>query len=297
MLPEKPYRDYADFLASLFVGKVQKLSVNAGFSCPNRDGRLGHGGCIYCNNASFTPAYSLRGDSVSAQIEAGKRFFSRKYPQMKYLAYFQSYTSTNSNPTEVLGLLDEALECSDVVGAAIGTRPDCIDAELLDGIARRNENGKKILMEFGAESSHDETLRLVNRCHTWADTVNAVRMAAARNLHPGIHLILGLPGEKRCDMLETVRRINDLPVSTVKFHQLQVLRGTPLALAMECGEIVVTHPTIKEYVDLCVEIVHTLRPDIAIDRFVSQAPKELLISPIWGVKNHEFTAMLHKALT
>lgn len=285
----KPYRDFADFIADYFPGKMQKLTIDAGFTCPNRDGTLGRGGCTYCNNASFSPGHAHRSESVAAQIERSRQFFARKYPSMRYLAYFQSYTATYGDVDRLMGLYEEALAQEGVDGLVIGTRPDCMRDGLL---ARLKATGRFVLVEYGAESSHDRTLRLVNRCHTWADTVDAVRRTHEAGLPVGLHFIMGLPGESEEDMLATVDRINELPVDVVKFHQLQIVRGTRLHRQIEAGELSVRQWDVDEYIDLCVRIVRRLRDDIAIERFVSQSPAELLVSPRWGLKNHEFTDRL-----
>lgn len=297
------YRDYADFLARHFKGKVQKLTVNAGFSCPNRDGTLGRGGCVYCNNTSFSP--SLGGGTVTAQLEAGKRFFERKYPQMRYVAYFQSYTNTHGEISRLLSLYEEALQVDKVDGLIIGTRPDCIPYGLLGELAAI---GKPVLMEYGAETSHDATLAAINRCHTWGQTVDAVERTVAAGLPVGLHLIMGLPGETVAMMLQTIRRVAALPVDTVKLHQLQIIKGTALAGeaerdavsgALSFRGLPVKEFTVDEYIDLCVEIIKAvaeLNPGMAIERFTSQAPDALLVSPRWGLKNYQFTNLLHNRL-
>lgn len=289
------YRDYATYLSERFDGKVQKLTVDAGFTCPNRDGTIGRGGCSYCNNHSFSPALGSR-DSVADQLEAGKRFFARKYPQMRYLAYFQSYTNTHGPIDRLLSLYEEALSVDGVVGLIIGTRPDCVDERLLSALAQINRR-KPVMMEYGAESSHDATLRSVNRCHTWADTCRAADLTRAAGLDVGLHFILGLPGESRDMMLATVDQINRLRPDTVKFHQLQIISGTRLAQQWERGEVAVENFTVEDYLDLCAEIVERLDPAIAIERFTSSSPAELLLSPRWGLKNHEFTNLLRNRLS
>lgn len=289
------YRDYADWLSTLFEGKVQKITVDAGFTCPNRDGTIGRGGCSYCNNASFSPDTSAAGSDIEARLEAGKRFFAGKYPQMRYLAYFQSYTNTHGPRAQLLDLYRRALAVDGVVGLIIGTRPDCIDPGLLRDIKALAEECP-VIMEYGAESSHDRTLRAVNRCHSWADTVRAVEQTAEAGIHCGLHFILGLPGETRQMMLQTVDRINSLPIDTIKFHQLQIIRGTRLAMEYEKGEADFIHFTPESYIELCCEIIERLRPDIAVERFVSQSPAELLIEPRWGLKNYQFVNLLHRAL-
>ena len=290
----KPYKDYADFLAEYFPGKMQKLTVDAGFSCPNRDGTVGRGGCTYCNNASFSPLGHIKRASVSEQLEAGKHFFGRKYPDMRYLAYFQSYTSTHGDRDKLMSLYSEALGVDMVDGLVIGTRPDCVDAGLLDLLAHL---GKPVFMEYGAESSHNSTLEAVNRCHTWEQTVEAVRMTVEAGLPAGLHFIMGLPGETTEMMLDTVGRAAALPLSTLKFHQLQIIRGTRMARDIAAGEdIGVTLFTVDEYISLCGRIVGIIKshnPSIAIERFTSSAPSDLLIAPRWGIKNYQFTNLLH----
>ena len=289
------YRDYADFLAEKFDGKVQKLPVDGGFSCPNRDGTLGYGGCVYCNNRSFSPMHSA-GRTIRQQLEEGKRFFSRKYPSMKYLAYFQSHTNTYSPVDRALGLYREAIETDDVVGLVIATRPDCMPDRLLDELTAINRL-TPVIIEYGAESSHDTTLHRINRCHLWQDTVDAVRRTAAAGLSVGLHLIMGLPGESDGMMLTTVDRVSELPVDTVKFHQLQVISGTRLAADIAAGRESVEAMTLERYIDLCCKIIERLRDDIAIERFVSQSPGDMLISPRWGLKSGEFVERLHRRLS
>ena len=289
------YRDYADFLAEKFDGKVQKLPVDGGFSCPNRDGTLGYGGCVYCNSRSFSPMQSA-GRTIRQQLEEGKRFFSRKYPSMKYLAYFQSHTNTYSPVDRALELYREAIETDDVVGLVIATRPDCMPDRLLDELAVINRR-TPVIIEYGAESSHDTTLHRINRCHLWQDTVDAVRRTAATRLSVGLHLIMGLPGESDGMMLTTVDRVSELPVDTVKFHQLQVISGTRLAADIAAGRESVEAMTLERYIDLCCKIIERLRDDIAIERFVSQSPGDMLISPRWGLKSGEFVERLHRRLS
>lgn len=296
------YRDYADFLAAHFTGKMQKLTVDAGFSCPNRDGTLGRGGCVYCNNSSFSPA--LGSGSVAAQLETGKRFFERKYPQMRYLAYFQSYTNTHGRRDDVLSLYREALAVDKVDGLIVGTRPDCIDDAMLDAIKGLNAWA---MVEFGAETSHNDTLKIINRCHTWEATVDAVERTARKGIPTGLHLIMGLPGETERMMLETVERVAALPVDTVKLHQLQIIGNTTLAReavtdadgTLMFRGVPVRKFEVDEYIDLCVKVVellNRLNPSIAIERFTSQAPSGLLLSPKWGLKNYQFVNLLHRRL-
>lgn len=290
----KYYRDFSDFLAGHFDGKMQKLSVDAGFTCPNRDGTVGRGGCTYCNNVSFSPGYCRDRKGVTAQLEEGKRFFGRKYPSMRYLAYFQSYTSTHGSDIDrLMALYEEACGVEGVDGVIIGTRPDCMPDRLLARLSRL----PWVMVEYGAESACDETLARVNRCHTWADTADAVRRTHDAGLPVGLHLINGLPGEDEERILATVDEVNRLPVDVVKFHQLQLIRGTRMALDVEQGVYDIHRFTPESYAALCARLVRRLRPDIAVERFVSQSPPDLLIYPRWGLKNYQFTQLVNKILS
>jgi hypothetical protein len=288
------YKNYAAYLAELFPGvKVQKISINAGFQCPNRDGTIGVGGCIYCNNKAFSPAYCHEEHDVARQIAEGRAFFSRKYKEMKYLAYFQNYTNSYESVARLRALYMEALSQEDVVGLVIGTRPDCVSEECLDMLAALDA---VVMVEYGAESSHDATLRLINRGHTWEDTVRAVTLTAAKGLRCGLHLIAGLPGESDDDVLTTVERACRLPIDSLKLHHLQVLWGTRLASMVERNEIEVVPYTPERYLDLCVKIVAMVPPHIAIERFLAQSPPQMVIMPKWNLKNYQFTNLLANRL-
>lgn len=289
------YNDFSTFLAGHFPFKVQKISVNAGFTCPNRDGSKGYGGCTYCNNQTFNPAYCRTGKTVTAQLEYGKAFFARKYPEMKFLAYFQAYTNTYGELETLKRMYEEALAVEGVVGLVIGTRPDCMPDSLLDylkELARRTF----LLVEYGIESADDRTLERINRGHDFACTADAVRRTAARGILTGGHVILGLPGESREQLMEQAETLSGLPLTTLKLHQLQLIRGTRMAREFEM------HPedfhlyTAEEYIGLVIDYVEHLRKDIVLERFISQSPKELLIAPDWGLKNYEFTERLKKRM-
>lgn len=286
-------KTYSEYLDSFFPGvKIQKISVNAGFSCPNRDGTIGTGGCSYCRNDSFSPAYCMEADSVQVQIAKGKAFFSRKYPEMKYLAYFQSYTNTYGRSVESLRQLYlDALQCDDVVGIAIGTRPDVLPDAVIDMLADINAT-KPVFLEIGAETSLDSTLAAINRGHTWHDVEDAVCRAHAGGLHCGLHLIAGLPGEDSRQVLDNVRKACRLPIETLKMHQLQILTGTPLCRRWRNGEIEVHPYSLEEYVRLCLDIIDTVPGDIVIERFLAQSPPQLVEAPKWGIKNYQFMQML-----
>ena len=289
------YYDYGEFLRKHFDGKVQKIAIDAGFMCPNRDGTKGYGGCIYCNNQSFNPAYCRTRISVAEQIGRGKEFFARKYPQMQYLAYFQAYTNTYANISQLKPLYEEALNQEGVVGLIIATRPDCMPDELLSYLSQLAQR-TFVMVEYGVETSHDRTLQLINRGHSWADVVDAVQRTAQHRVLCGAHLILGLPGETLSDFTTTAERISRLPLSTVKLHQLQVIRGTRLAQMYANGEVELIEWTADEYIDVCLQVLQHLRSDLAVERFVSQSPADLLVFPRWGMKNYEFTHRLNKRL-
>ena len=289
------YNDFSTFLRKYFECKVQKISLNAGFTCPNRDGVKGKGGCTYCNNQTFNPEYCKTEKTVKEQLEEGRLFFSRKYPEMKYLAYFQAYTNTYSELEELKRKYEDALSVDGVVGLVIGTRPDCMPNALLDYLEELNKR-TFLLVEYGIESTNDDTLRRINRGHTYADTVDAVKRTAARGILTGGHVILGLPGETHDDIVSQAARLSELPLTTLKLHQLQLIRGTKMAHEFE------EHPEefhlyeVDEYIDLVIDYVEQLRPDMVLERFVSQSPKELLIAPDWGLKNYEFTERVKKRM-
>lgn len=289
------YNDFAGFLAGEFPFKVQKISVNAGFTCPNRDGTKGFGGCTYCNNQTFNPAYCRDDRSVTMQLEEGKRFFARKYPQMKYLAYFQAYTNTYGELELLKRMYEEALAVEGVVGLVIGTRPDCMPDSLLDYLEEVNRR-TFLLVEYGIESADDRTLERINRGHSFACTEDAVRRTAARGIRTGGHVILGLPGESREDLIKQAERLSELPLTTLKMHQLQLIRGTRMAheYALHPEEFHLF--SADEYIDLVIDYVEHLRPDLILERFVSQSPRELLIAPDWGLKNHELTDRVKKRM-
>ncbi len=287
------YNDFGTWIRSQFPYKVQKISIDAGFSCPNRDGSISKGGCIYCDNRTFNPSYCDSKTSVTQQLEEGKRFFARKYPDMKYLAYFQAYTNTYAPLSKLRALYEEALQVDDVVGLVIGTRPDCVSEELLDYLEELNQR-TFLIVEYGIESANDDTLRLINRGHDFACSRDAIQRTHDRGILVGGHVIIGLPGE---DAEESVRQapiISSLPLDILKIHQLQVVKGT--RLAQMYAEKPFHLYTVDEYIDVIVRYIRQLRPSLILERFVSQCPPELLIAPRWGLKNHEFTHLLQNKL-
>ena len=288
-------RSIGDFLSIYFPFKVQKISINAGFTCPNRDGTKGIGGCTYCNNQTFSPQYAANEKTVTQQLEEGIRFFSRKYPQMKYIAYFQSYTNTYDEVENLLKKYNEALSHPEVVGLIIGTRPDCMPDELLDELEKINQK-YFLLIEYGIESTNNETLKFINRGHTYEEAVETIQRTSSKQIYSGVHLILGLPGESREIILSHADKISELPITTVKLHQLQLIRNTKMALQFEKSPELFHLYTVNEYIDLCIDFMERLNPDFILERFVSQSPKDLLIAPDWGLKNFEFTAKLNQRI-
>ncbi len=289
------YNDFPSFLRKHFPYKVQKISINAGFTCPNRDGRTGYGGCTYCNNQTFNPDYCRTEKSIAQQLEEGKRFFAYKYPQMKYLAYFQAYTNTYDELEVLKRKYEEALAVEDVVGLVIGTRPDCMPDALLHYLEELNKE-TFLLVEYGIESCNDETLHRINRGHTFRTTQETVERTAACGILTGGHVILGLPGERHDDLVKQATTLSHLPLTTLKMHQLQLIRGTRMATEYERCPQEFHLFDVDEYIALVIDYVEHLRPDLVLERFLSQSPKELLLAPDWGLKNYEFNHRLQKRM-
>ena len=289
------YNEFSLYLKRYFPYKVQKISLNAGFTCPNRDGSKGYGGCTYCNNQTFNPDYCRTEKSIARQLEEGKLFFAHKYPEMKYLAYFQAYTNTYDELDALRRKYEEALSVDGVVGLVISTRPDCMPDDLLYYLEALHRH-TFVLVEYGIESTDDCTLRRINRGHDFRASADAVRRTAACGIPVGGHVILGLPGETHDGIVEQAGILSALPLTTLKLHQLQLIRGTRMAREYE------QHPDdfhlfdLEEYIDLVIDYVEHLRPDIVLERFLSQSPKQLLIAPDWGLKNYEFNHRLQKRM-
>ena len=289
------YIDFGTWLTGQLGFKAQKISINAGFTCPNRDGRVGEGGCTYCNNQTFNPDYCQTDKSIRQQLEEGKQFFGRKYPEMKYLAYFQAYTNTYATFDELKQKYEEALSVDDVVGLVIGTRPDCMPDALLDYLTELNRR-TFLIVEYGIESIYDRTLQRINRGHDYACTQRAIEATAARGIRVGGHVIMGLPGESRDEMIREAEVLSELPLTTLKLHQLQLIKGTQMAQEFEEHPSDFVRFTPEEYADLVVEFIRHSRPDLVFERFVSQSPASLLAQPGWGLKNYEFVEMVRKRM-
>ncbi len=283
------YNDYGSWIRSLFSFRVQKISIDGGFSCPNRDGTVSAGGCTFCDNRTFNPSYCDPAKSIREQIQTGKDFFARKYPTMRYLAYFQAYSNTYAPLDTLRRRYEEALSQDGVVGIVIGTRPDCVTEETLDYLEELSRR-TFVIVEYGIESVDNATLKRINRGHTFECSRNAIIATHKRGILTGGHIILGLPDETAEDNIRQAAEISALPLDILKLHQLQIIRGTQLA------EDYLSKPfklyTADEYIDVCIRYIERLRKDLVLERFVSQSPADMLIAPKWGIKNHEFTDRL-----
>jgi len=293
---ENGFKTIADHFADVFPGKkIRKVPVDAALGCPGR--------CSYCNNASFSPAYAdLRSSSITQQLRSGIEFTSVKGKADAYLAYFQSYTNTYSDTEKLIAMYREALQYPGVVGLDIATRPDCLKPDLLDwfeenfGTGASSKKRPYLLMEIGIESTCDKTLERIRRGHDFDCAARAVRELARRGIDVGAHLIVGLPGEQESDFIDHARRVSELPVKTLKLHQLQIIKGTPMAEQYKADPSAFRCLDVHEYARIVVRMLRELRPDIALDRFVSQAPKDMVIAPSWGLKPEEFNRILREYL-
>ena len=294
---ERRFNSYAGYFRRLFGGRVQKLSVDAGFSCPNRDGTIGKGGCTFCDNGAFTPSYCMPSKSIRQQIDEGIEFHRNRYrTARRYLVYFQSFSNTYAPLERLKELYGEALAHPDVAGIVVGTRPDCVDEAKLDWFAELARY-RYVALEYGIESTYDASLRAVNRGHDFDCARRAVEMTAGRGLPVGAHFILGLPGETDEMLLAQTERINALPLTTVKFHQLQVFRSTPMAAEYDADPGRFRFWEADEYIDLFVEILRRLRPDLVVERFASEAPPRYHYGRNWGlIRNEQLLARLEKRL-
>jgi radical SAM protein (TIGR01212 family) len=293
---DKRYNDYASFIKSHFGHRVQKISLDTGFTCPNRDGTKATGGCAYCNNNSFNPDYCEPGKSIAEQLGQGISFFRKKYKTQEYLAYFQAYTNTYADTERVKELYTEALDHPGVAGLVIGTRPDCINGELVDFLSELAKT-KFISLEFGVESTLNRTLKAVNRCHTFEETRAAYELVQDKGIFLGAHMIIGLPGESKMEILAHATEISKLPLHTIKLHHLQIVKHTRMALDYKNNPENFHLFELDEYLDLITEFLAYLRPDIIVERFISQAPAALRIAPNWGgLKNFEIVAKIDKRL-
>ena len=286
-----------DYFKKQFGGRIQKVSVNAGFTCPNRDGKTGTGGCTYCNNNAFSPSYCLSEKSVRTQIEEGIEFHTTRYRRSNgYLAYFQSYTNTYAGAGYLRELYREALSVPGVRGLVIGTRPDCVDDEILDliaGIAKDNY----VIVEYGIESCYNRTLKEINRGHDFETSAEAIRKTSGLGIRTGGHIIFGLPGESRQDMLSEAEILSALPLDNIKFHQLQVVKDTMVSRQYNEDPGKFNLFTLDDYLDFLVEFIERLNPSFVVERFSGEVPLRFIAGgERWGLRYDQVLGLFEKKL-
>ena len=310
----KRYNSFVGYFKRRYGERLQKIVLDAGFTCPNRDGKVGKGGCTYCDNSAFHPSYSTAGKSLHQQLDEGIEFHKVRYRTTEhYLAYFQSFSNTYAPLSRLSELYEEALGHPDVVGIVIGTRPDCVDEEKLDYLADLSQ-GKVltgwsrtvasevrvapiVIVEYGVESCYDQTLLRINRGHDFEAARRAITMTAERGLDVGAHFILGLPGESVQMMLDSCALINSLPLRSVKFHQLQIVKGTGMEKEYAERPEDFVRFSLEEYLDFFVDMLERLRPDLFIERFVGEVPPRFVNETPWGlIRNVELLRLLEQRL-
>lgn len=294
-MSENRYYTYRQYCNILFGNRAQKISINAGLTCPNRDGTKGWGGCTFCNNSTFNPDYCQPQIGITKQIDRGIEFFS-KYKSDTFLAYFQAYSNTYGDTKKLLQLYNEALSHPKISGIVIGTRPDCLATELLQQLADIRRE-KYVAIELGVESCYNDTLERINRGHTWEESVEAIKQVDKMGIDVGIHLIMGLPAETRQLMLQEATLISELPITFLKLHQLQIVKGSKMAAEYIASPQQFDLFSADEYANFCVDFLEHLAPHIVVERFISQAPREMVIAPFWNIKNFEFVHLVEKLLT
>ncbi len=281
------FNAYSNYFRKIFGERVQKLSIDVGFTCPNRDGTLATGGCTYCNNDAFNPSYCNPGKSIKQQIREGIEFHKWRYKKAaKYLAYFQPYSNTYAPQKKLKMLFNEALSHPDVIGLVIGTRPDCIDKEKLEYF-RKLSDDYYIILEYGIESCYNKTLERINRQHTFEQSVEAIEKTAKAGVRTGAHIIFGLPGESREEMLNEANIISSLPLNNIKFHQLQIFRNTPMANEYREFPERFNLFGLDEYIHFIVDFVEKLNPQFVIERFAGEVPPRFLAGQGWGLIRNE----------
>jgi radical SAM protein (TIGR01212 family) len=291
------FNSYAEYFKKEFGGRVQKLAIDAGFTCPNRDGSKGRGGCTYCDNDAFNPSYCIPEKPVGQQVEEGIEFHVRRYRRAyRYLAYFQPFSNTYAPLSRLKEIYSEALSFPEISGLVIGTRPDCIDEEKLDYF-RELSSDHYIMLEYGIESCYDRTLARINRGHTFSEAVKALEMTAKSGIRSGIHIIFGLPGESREDMMEEVKIINALPIHNIKFHQLQIVKNTRIAAEFLEKPADFTRFSLEDYIEFIIDFVERLNPEFVIERFAGEVPPRFLAAPGWGlIRNDQVLARIEKRM-
>ncbi len=273
--------------------RVHKVAIDAGFTCPNRDGSIGRGGCTFCNNVSFSPN-GRKPDLIADQIESGRQVISKRTRAKKYIAYFQAYTNTYADVCELTRLYDEALEDPDIIGLDVGTRPDCVPDAVLDLLVLYQQKGYEVWLELGLQSAHDATLRHVNRGHGFSEYQQAIKRARSRGIKVCTHLILGLPGESTKHHLSSLERVLELGVDGLKFHPLHVVKGTKLANEWRRGEY--QPMTMGDYVSDVVEMINQTPKHITFHRLTGTASSTILLAPQWCSKKWQVLNSITKSL-
>jgi radical SAM protein (TIGR01212 family) len=291
------FNAYSNYFRKNYGGRLQKVSIDAGFTCPNRDGSLGTGGCTYCNNDAFNPSYCQPSKTISDQLSEGISFLKKRYRQpASYLAYFQAFSNTYARLGQLKILYEEALSFPEITGLIIGTRPDCIDNEKLDYFSELSGN-KFIAVEYGVESCYDKTLKRINRGHNFEQAANAIRMTADKGIKTGAHFIFGLPGESREEMLLEAEIISSLPLHTVKFHQLQIIKGTQMEKEFIENPLDFKLFSFDDYVEFFIQFLERLNPGIVVERFTGEAPPVYLHEQKWNRKRtDEIVRIIEKEL-
>ena len=294
---ERRYNSYVQYFRKTFGERLQKVSVDAGFTCPNRDGNLGEGGCIYCDNASFNPSYCDPSEPIAEQLRKGIEFHKVRYRRAKkYLAFFQPFSNTYAPLDKLKVIYQQALDYPGIVGLIISTRPDCIDEEKLAYFQELSKN-YYIHIEYGIESCYDKTLEWIKRGHTFQQSMDAVRMTKAYGLRTGVHLILGLPTETREEILEEAGIVSELPIDTLKLHQLQIIKGTRLAEMYRENKDDFHLFSLEEYIELVIDFLERLTPNIVVERFVGEVPPKYIESFNWGhIRNEQIVQLIEKRL-
>lgn len=297
------FNSYSSYIKKEFGSRVQKISIDAGFSCPNRDGTISTGGCTFCRNDAFNPSYCRPEKSVRQQIEEGIEFHRRRYRRAtSYLAYFQAFTNTHKPIDELEKLYREALSVDGVIGLVIGTRPDCLNEDILELLKnllsfRASRGTSSIILELGVESVYDTTLLRVNRGHTFATAKNAIELVHKYGFHCGGHFIFGLPGETRDMMLHTADIISELPLTTVKFHQLQIFKDTKMADEYLATPSEFQLFSLDDYIEFVIDFIERLSPNIVIERFAGEVPPRYLVSKPWlNLRYDQVLSLIEKRL-
>jgi len=291
------FNAYADYFKRKFGQRIQKLTINAGFTCPNRDGTISTGGCTYCNNQAFNPSYCNPQKSISQQIAEGIQFHETRYKKANsYLAYFQAFSNTHAPLEQLKKIYQQALEQEKIIGLVVGTRSDCVDDEKLEYFAQLSKDFY-VIIEYGIESCSNETLQRINRGHSFEQAVETIEKTHRAGIHTGAHFIFGLPNETVSDWMQWASIISKLPLDTIKFHQLQIIKETPMAdLFKETPELFHAFP-LEDYIEFMIDFLEKLNPHLIIERFAGEVPPRFLEHANWGlIRNDQILQTIEKRL-